>query len=414
MKYRTHAAFALPFMFTLAACGPTGSNGSGGDGCPDGQELNPISGECAVVAGGDDAGGGGGGGDAGGGDAGGINPEDAGGGDEDTGRVEPEDAGGEDAGVDPVDSGGGEEDAGQTVGDPYVSAADPWAVGPLATTSSQVSAGTDGAPVAATVWSPTAPGTYAVVVFQHGFLLSTAYYSGMLSHLASHGFVVVAPQMYAPGGLPFGKPSSAEEAADAARVWTWVAGGGAPTPAGVVYDASLFGVAGHSRGAKVSWLALNAGASGVAALAGVDPVDGTGGPGGNEPRAISGATPFSIPTLVVGTELGPEIKDIPFNPFPQACAPDGDNYAQFYESAAGAARLALVAGQGHMDMLDDDLPGCGQACTSCVDGASRAPMRATSAGLLVLHMRENLLADASAAAAFTPGSAPATYTLESR
>ncbi len=159
MKCLTPMAFALPLMLTLAACGSDGSGGSGSEGCPDGQDLNPITGECAATEGGEGAGGGG---DE---DAGGIDPQDVGGGggDEDTGGVDPMDARGGDedtGGVDPEDAGGGgEEDAGQVAGDPYVSTANPWAVGPLATTASQVAAEAEWPPVDASVCSPAAPAT---------------------------------------------------------------------------------------------------------------------------------------------------------------------------------------------------------------------------------------------------------------
>ena len=65
-----------------------------------------------------------------------------------------------------------------------------------------------GSPVPGQVWAPTQPGLYAVVVLQHGFLLSNTYYSQLIAQIASHGFIVVAPQMYEAGGLPFGKGST--------------------------------------------------------------------------------------------------------------------------------------------------------------------------------------------------------------
>ncbi|CAI5499834.1 unnamed protein product [Closterium sp. Naga37s-1] len=48
------------------------------------------------------------------------------------------------------------------------------------------------------IWSPKPASATAlpVLLFQHGFSAQTIYYSRLLSRVASHGFIVVAPQMY--------------------------------------------------------------------------------------------------------------------------------------------------------------------------------------------------------------------------
>lgn len=43
--------------------------------------------------------------------------------------------------------------------------------------------------------SPTVAGVYPVAVFLHGFMLQNQYYTQILKHIASHGFIVVAPQV---------------------------------------------------------------------------------------------------------------------------------------------------------------------------------------------------------------------------
>lgn len=45
------------------------------------------------------------------------------------------------------------------------------------------------------VASPVEDGEYPVVVFLHGYLLYNSFYSQLLNHVASHGFIVVGPQV---------------------------------------------------------------------------------------------------------------------------------------------------------------------------------------------------------------------------
>ncbi len=42
---------------------------------------------------------------------------------------------------------------------------------------------------------PKAEGKYPVVQFHHGFTLQNNFYSQLIAHVASHGFIVVAPQV---------------------------------------------------------------------------------------------------------------------------------------------------------------------------------------------------------------------------
>lgn len=45
------------------------------------------------------------------------------------------------------------------------------------------------------ITSPTVAGTYPVVLFFHGFYLRNYFYSDVINHVASHGYIVVAPQV---------------------------------------------------------------------------------------------------------------------------------------------------------------------------------------------------------------------------
>ncbi len=258
----------------------------------------------------------------------------------------------------------------------YVSTTDAYAAGPLATQRFELEDGDNGAPREILVVAPSAPGIYAVVAFHHGFTLRTGYYSDYLEHLASHGFIVVAPQM---GTNAFGAPTVSEEADDAQEVYDWMRGNlGAVT--GVTPSFDHFGVSGHSRGAKVAWTILRREQSLYQAIIGLDPVDGTGGPLGGQPRVANTAFPVSLPTLIIGTGLGP-------TGF-QACAPEGDNYEQFFDASVSAT-LLLANAYGHNDMLDAN-NSCGITCTLCADGPSDGGLRTLTYGSSTMLLRAAL------------------------
>ena len=253
-----------------------------------------------------------------------------------------------------------------------------------------------GAPAPTTIYAPVQGGQYPVVVFQHGFLMATGHYGAMLRHIASHGFIVVAPQMYDAGGFPIGKPNTDQEAALAVQVLTWARASLQAQVPGRTARLDRLGMVGHSRGSKVIWKVIKGGQQ-AQALVGLDPVDGTGGPLGGDPRVLSGQVNHTIPTLIVGTGLGP----IDGGLLQPACAPQGDNYVQFYGAARSPAYQVVLTEHGHLDMLDDNPSPCGRECTICPAGPSRAPARAASAGLIVALMRAELQGVASARAQLT-------------
>jgi chlorophyllase len=265
---------------------------------------------------------------------------------------------------------------------PYRGVANPYEPGPLTVRSLALDRCQNGAPVPLLIHTPEQAGTYAVVVFQHGFMSRNTMYSEILRHLASHGFVVVAPQMYEPGLGPFlGDPTAAEEAAWAAMVLDW-ASLHLAEKVGVGVRVDLLGLTGHSRGGKVAWLELAADPTRVKAIAGIDPVDGTGGPAGNQARVVQGTFPFALPSLVIGTGLG------------GACAPEGDNHVQFYAACQSPAWHVTARDYGHGDMLDEDWAAAsGMVCAS---GSDPAKMRRLTAGLLVAFFRGSLQGDEEA------------------
>jgi chlorophyllase len=263
----------------------------------------------------------------------------------------------------------------------YADTGDPFSRGMLAVRSLDVTACALGASTAIRIHVPEEPGDYPVIVFQHGFMTRNSAYDEILQHVASHGFVVVAPQMYAPGiGPLLGNPTAVAEAELAEKVVSWIS---KRLHDAIGFDARTdrIGIAGHSRGAKVAWLLAAADPGRFLAIAGVDPVDGAGGPLGNQPRVVQETFAFSIPALVIGTELG------------GSCAPNGDNHVQFYAASQSPAWQVVALNQGHADMLDE--AEAKAASAFCASGPDRAGMRRLSGGLLTAFFRAALQDDAS-------------------
>lgn len=261
----------------------------------------------------------------------------------------------------------------------FTSVGPPWQLGPLEVQQTDLAEGEAGAPVAARLHAPPpGSGTFPVVVFQHGFLADRRSYDELLGHLASHGFVVAAPQLYPADGVFLGKPTAAAEAA-AARAFAQWAQAYAATVSGNAADPRPPGVVGHSRGGKVAWLLLLEEGLAARALAGVDPVDGRGGPLlSAQPEALPGLVDPGAPAMVIGMALG------------GACAPAADGYLHFFERTAAPVSLFEVAGHGHADMLDPELS---EANTLCARGPDLAGVRATAGGLLAAFFRRHLQDD---------------------
>lgn len=284
-------------------------------------------------------------------------------------------------------------------GVPWVPRGSPWTPGPLEVATVDLSEGELGAPRPLRLHAPAAPGTYALVQFQHGFTADVRTYDVLLSHLASHGFVVVAPQMYPADGIPLGKPWAAWEAEDAEQVAGWTVRHAAAVMGSASSGAPLL-LAGHSRGGKVAWLVAKNGRVPLSGLLGVDPVDGTG-------AALLAAQEEALPaeveglprSLVIGMALG------------GSCAPEGDNYQHFHDRTSLPTRLAVVAGHGHGDMLDPEV-GTGGLC---LEGPEKDKARATVAGLAAAQLRAWLYGDDTLDAALgSAAGAPLEVTIHAR
>jgi pimeloyl-ACP methyl ester carboxylesterase len=177
--------------------------------------------------------------------------------------------------------------------------------------------------------APVAPGRHPVVAFGHGYLSPVEWYASTFDHLASSGYIVVAPRS---GGEPF--PDHAALAHDLALVvpWLtaqdWLAGGALEDR----IDVGAIAVAGHSMGGGAAILAAaeEPGFASVVTLAAAE----------TRPSAIEAAARIHAPTLFIAGEL-------------DTIAPVDTNQRPMFEALLGApARLEVIPGGSHCGFID--------------------------------------------------------------
>jgi len=272
-----------------------------------------------------------------------------------------------------------------------------------------INEGDGGAPKAMIIYAPNDQETRPVVFLFHGFLCSSTWFENILFHLATYGFIAVAPQMYKADGLPIGKPTAAEEATSGIAVVQWAETALDAAVPGTP-DFTKVGFAGHSRGGKVIWLMIQQIPQYFSAIAGIDPVDGTGGPFGGESEALPGPINYTAPSLVLGTGLGPTGTS--------ACAPADDGYAHFYANIPAPAWQIVANDFGHMEMIDtDDVSTCGTTCSLCSksDGLHREEFQQTVRGTLTAFFKNALLDDNSFMPCLTEAAAmPVAVTMQNK
>lgn len=235
--------------------------------------------------------------------------------------------------------------------------------------------------------APSKAGDYPVVVFFHGYLAENSFYSQLFQHVASHGFIVIGPQLYTISG-----PDTTGEINSAAAVIDWLAGGlSSALPPNVRPDLTKVSISGHSRGGKVAFaLALGHAKTSLplATLIAVDPVDGMGVGKQTPPPILThrkNSLRASAPVMVIGSGLG----EVPRNPLFPPCAPRGVSHAAFYDECAAPACHLVARDYGHTDMMDDVTRGARGLATRvlCASGEARAPMRRFVGGAMVAFLK---------------------------
>ncbi|KAI5680224.1 hypothetical protein M9H77_01451 [Catharanthus roseus] len=237
---------------------------------------------------------------------------------------------------------------------------------------------------------PTEKGTYPVLFFNHGFMCRCDNYSQILYHIASHGFIVAAPQK---SKIVLSPTKTIKELANIAD---WLPTGIPPKlPDNVYADFTKFGLAGHSKGGNETF-ALALGYGGVtlklkiSALIGIDPVAPPNFPliKSTEPQILTYAPrsfDFGFPAGVIGTGLGSESKNCMIR---IPCAPDGRNHETFFKECRPPCCYFVAKDYGHMDMLDG---GGGPLGCMCKSGTGpKSLMRKGTAGIVVAFMKAYL------------------------
>ncbi|KAJ6773834.1 CHLOROPHYLLASE-1 [Salix purpurea] len=237
---------------------------------------------------------------------------------------------------------------------------------------------------------PEEQGTYPVILFHHGTACQNSWYTDVFSFISSHGYIVVAPQLY--DLIP---PSGQGELDLAAKVANWLPSGlRCVLPENIEGDLQNLALAGHSRGGYIAF-ALALGLADVSfevnfsALIGVDPVAGTSKNDQLEPKMLdheSCSFNISIPVAIIGTGLGNK----PVLPLMPTCAPDGVSHTEIFNGCRPPCSHFVTTDYGHMDVLDDDIGVVGglarAACKGSGSGVSRDPMRKTAGGIFVAFL----------------------------
>ncbi|KAK9281590.1 hypothetical protein L1049_004493 [Liquidambar formosana] len=272
---------------------------------------------------------------------------------------------------------------------PASSATSVFEMGNLSTNCFQVeTSDTSSPPKPLLIVTPTIEGTFPVLLFLHGFCLRNSFYTQLLQHISSHGFVVVALQLYLL--IP---STGTEEVDSAAAVTNWLPLGlQSVLPQNVQANLLKLALSGHSRGGKAAFaLALGYAKTSLnfSVLLGIDPVAGLGKCCQTNPKILTYVPQsfnLSIPVTVIGTGLGDEQRNCLFPP----CAPDGVNHKEFFNECKPPCCHFVAKDYGHMDMLDDDPKGCIGAISGCIcknGKAPRDPMRRSVGGIVVAFLR---------------------------
>ncbi|XP_050236240.1 chlorophyllase-1-like [Mercurialis annua] len=248
------------------------------------------------------------------------------------------------------------------------------------------------------IYKPTLPCLYPVIMLLHGTCLINSFYTDLFQHIASHGYIVVAPQIYYcfEGLFEMMPISEPEELEYAAEVANWLPSGlQSLLPENIKPDLHKLSVGGHSRGGKTA-VALALGYAKtplqvqISGLVLIDPVAGASKNNPTLPKVLTyipHSFNLSIPVAVIGTGLGSQPVCWLVCP---ACAPNGVNHVEFFNECKAPAGHFVATDYGHMDMLNDNITGIDWIITSHMCKSSpdpKKPMRQTVGGIIVAFFK---------------------------
>lgn len=175
-------------------------------------------------------------------------------------------------------------------------------------------------------------GPYPAIAFGHGFLQAPFRYGGVLAHLASWGFVVIAPDTQT--GFA---PSHGQFALDLRTCLAWLelenARPGATLRGGI--DAARFGVSGHSMGGGAAMLAA-ADDPRIAAIATLAAAE-------TNPSAVAAAARLAIPASYISGSQ-------------DAITPLAQHGQRMHDAQTSPRQIPLILGGSHCGFQDDPFP----------------------------------------------------------
>lgn len=194
---------------------------------------------------------------------------------------------------------------------------------------------------------------YPVVVVAHGFSGFRDMVLPYAERLATWGYITITPQLPFTGFLDIFNISHLESALDVLFLLNAVCCESETDPESLLYgkaDGGRLAAVGHSLGGKLSVLASLLD-GGLRAVVGLDPVDGAGPQGLFEddpdfPDLVPELVPnLKIPTLYLGGTEGGSTAEW------ADCAPQGENYHQFWTYSPGPSVEIAFQGADHTDFL---------------------------------------------------------------
>ncbi|GFQ05586.1 chlorophyllase-1 [Phtheirospermum japonicum] len=237
------------------------------------------------------------------------------------------------------------------------------------------------------ILAPEAEGNYPVLLFCHAYCTNNTWYSHILQHVSSHGYIVVAPQFY-----HYLVISLNDEIKTAAKVINWLPQGlTLSLPKKVQPNLSKLALMGHSRGGKTAFalvLGYEPTSLKFKALLGLDPVAMPSPPAWVEPSIllyVPRSFNLSIPIGIVGTGLSNQKSGCIIPPL----APDGFNHSEFFNESKPPCCYFRAKDYGHCDVLNESK--LGLASLVCRSGkGSKEKMRRGIGGVVVAFLKAYL------------------------